>query len=89
MDGPGGAELGRIGGRAPAGGRLTPTELRAAELVALGRSNKEVAAALFVSTKTVEANLSRIYAKLGVQSRMELALLLAEERDASKPQGHS
>jgi len=83
------AELGRIGGRAPAGGKLTPTELRAAELVALGRSNKEVAAALFVSTKTVEANLSRIYAKLGVQSRMELARLLAEERAGSKPQGHS
>jgi DNA-binding CsgD family transcriptional regulator len=66
------AELARIGGRAPAGG-LTPTEERVAELVAEGRSNKEVADALFVSVRTVEANLTRIYAKLGIRSRAELA----------------
>ena len=65
-------ELARIGGRAPAGG-LTPTEERVAELVAEGRSNKEVAEALFVSVRTVEANLTRIYAKLGIRSRTELA----------------
>jgi DNA-binding CsgD family transcriptional regulator len=66
------AELARIGGRARSGG-LTPTEERVAELVAEGRSNKEVAEALFVSVRTVEANLTRIYAKLGIRSRTELA----------------
>jgi DNA-binding CsgD family transcriptional regulator len=66
------AELGRIGGRAPSGG-LTPTEERVAGLVAEGHSNKEVAEALFVSVRTVEANLTRIYAKLGIRSRTELA----------------
>ena len=44
-----------------------------AELVAAGRTNREVAAELFLSVKTVEANLSRIYRKLGVRSRTELA----------------
>jgi DNA-binding CsgD family transcriptional regulator len=65
-------ELARIGGRAAAGG-LTPTEQRVADLVAGGRSNKEVAAELFVSVRTVEANLTRVYAKLGIRSRTELA----------------
>jgi DNA-binding CsgD family transcriptional regulator len=64
-------ELARIGGRT-ASGELTATERRVAELVAEGRSNKEVAAALFVSVRAVEANLSRIYAKLDVSSRTEL-----------------
>jgi DNA-binding CsgD family transcriptional regulator len=66
------AELGRIGGRARSDG-LTPTEQRVADLVAEGRSNKEVAEALFVSVRTVEANLTRVYAKLGIRSRTELA----------------
>jgi DNA-binding NarL/FixJ family response regulator len=66
-------ELARIGGRAAGNGELTPTERRVAELVADGRSNKEAAAELFVSVKAVEANLSRVYAKLGVRSRSELA----------------
>jgi DNA-binding CsgD family transcriptional regulator len=66
------AELARIGGRTRSGG-LTPTEERVAGLVAEGRSNKEVAEALFVSVRTVEANLTRIYSKLGIRSRTELA----------------
>ncbi len=66
------AELARIGGRARSSG-LTPTEEQVADLVADGRSNKEVAEALFVSVRTVEANLTRIYAKLGIRSRTELA----------------
>jgi DNA-binding CsgD family transcriptional regulator len=66
------AELGRIGGRAQADG-LTPTEQRVADLVAEGRSNKQVAGELFVSVRTVEANLTRVYAKLGIRSRTELA----------------
>ena len=71
------AELGRIGGRAAAAPQLTPAEQRVAALVAQGRTNKEVAAALFVTVHTVEANLSRIYSKLGVRSRAELAHRLA------------
>ena len=67
------AELGRIGGRAPSGGELTPSERRVAALVAEGRTNRETAAALFVSERTVEGHLSRVYAKLGVRSRAELA----------------
>ena len=67
------AELGRLGGRAPAGDELTPTERRVAELVAAGATNKEVASTLFVSVRTVESNLTRIYSKLGVRSRAELA----------------
>jgi DNA-binding CsgD family transcriptional regulator len=67
------AELDRIGGRASSPRSLTPTEEQIARLVADGRSNGEVAAVLFVSVKTVEANLTRIYRKLGVSSRRELA----------------
>jgi DNA-binding CsgD family transcriptional regulator len=67
------AELGRIGGRTPAGKELTPSEERIAELVAEGKTNREVAAELFISVHTVEAALTRIYSKLGVRSRTELA----------------
>jgi DNA-binding CsgD family transcriptional regulator len=63
---------------------LTPTEQRIAELVAEGRSNKEVAAVLFVTPKTVGTKLSRIYAKLGVHSRTELAHRLPKPTRASK-----
>ena len=66
------AEQARIGGRTTIEG-LSETELRVAQLVAEGRSNKEVAATLFVSVRAVEANLSRVYAKLGIESRTELA----------------
>jgi DNA-binding CsgD family transcriptional regulator len=78
------AELARIGGRAPSGGELTPAEQRVAELVLEGLSNKQVAAALFVTRKTVETQLSRIYAKLGIHSRTELARRVSQEREASK-----
>jgi DNA-binding CsgD family transcriptional regulator len=74
-------ELARVPGRRPRGSRLTPTERRVAELVAEGRANKEVAAALFVTVKAVEANLSRVYAKLGVRSRTELAQRFAGEAE--------
>jgi DNA-binding CsgD family transcriptional regulator len=68
------AELGRIGGRRRVEG-LTPAERRVADLVAEGRTNREVAATLFLSEKTVATHLSHIYAKLGVRSRTELARL--------------
>ena len=66
------AELQRVGGRSRSHG-LTPTETRVAALVAEGQTNREVADALFVTVRTVEANLTRIYSKLGVRSRSELA----------------
>lgn len=53
-------------------GELTPSEQRVAELAASGMTNRDVAAALFISPKTVEANLARIYRKLGIKSRAEL-----------------
>jgi len=66
-------ELARIGGRSSPRGELSGTESDIVELVVLGRSNKEVAEALHLSTKTVEWNLSRIYTRLGVHSRTQLA----------------
>jgi DNA-binding CsgD family transcriptional regulator len=59
---------------------LTPTEEQVAELAAAGRTTREVAQLLFLSPKTVEANLTRIYRKLGVGSRAELGARIAERR---------
>jgi len=74
------AEVGRIA-PAPSGvSTLTPTEARVVALVASGRTNKEVAAALFLSIKTVESNLSRIYDKLNLRSRSELIAREASHR---------
>ncbi|MGF1431078.1 AAA family ATPase [Kitasatospora sp. LaBMicrA B282] len=61
------------------GGLLTASEQRMAGLAADGATNREVAAALFVSVKTVEGTLSRVYRKLGVRSRAGLARALAAE----------
>jgi DNA-binding CsgD family transcriptional regulator len=57
---------------------LTGQERQVAAEVALGRSNREVAAALFISPKTVEMHLTRIYRKLGLRSRAQLVRLAAE-----------
>jgi DNA-binding CsgD family transcriptional regulator len=70
------SELGRIGGRSPSRGELTTGERRIAALVAEGRTNREVAAALFLAEHSVETALTRVYRKLGVRSRAELAHLL-------------
>ena len=70
-------ELTRIGGRTPSGTELTEGEQRIAALVAEGSTNREVAAALFLTVHSVETALTRIYRKLGVRSRAELAHLLA------------
>jgi DNA-binding NarL/FixJ family response regulator len=73
-------ELARTGSGKPVrGSELTPTESRVAELVASGQSNKDVAAALFVSVRTVEANLSKIFRKFGIESRSELAGRLRDD----------
>jgi DNA-binding NarL/FixJ family response regulator len=58
---------------------LTDREREIAELVAEGRSNKQVAAALFLSEKTIEHHLSKAYGKLGVRSRTELAAAFARD----------
>jgi DNA-binding CsgD family transcriptional regulator len=65
-------ELGRIGGRTRQEG-LTSAESRVAVLVAEGRTNREVAAALFLTERTVASHLTHVYAKLGIRSRTELA----------------
>lgn len=68
------AEIGRISARRPGrADELTPTESRVVELAASGRSNKEIAQALFITISTVEGHLSHAYAKLGVRSRAQLA----------------
>ncbi|MFD8598600.1 AAA family ATPase [Kitasatospora sp. NPDC059646] len=57
--------------------RLTGAEQRCAELAAAGASNRDIAATLNVSVKTVEATLTRIYRKLGLHSRVQLARAVA------------
>lgn len=70
-------ELRRLGMHAGQASELTPSEHRVAELTASGLTNREVAAALLVSPKTVEANLARIYQKLDIRSRAELGQRMA------------
>jgi DNA-binding CsgD family transcriptional regulator len=77
------SELARLDGT-PRRDELSPTERRVAELAAAGLTNREIAAAAFMSEKTVEANLSRAYRKLGVRSRTELAVLLVDEGEAER-----
>ena len=60
----------------PAANGLTRTEQRVAALVAQGRTNKEVAAAMFVTENTVQTHIRHIFQKLGVRSRTELAAKL-------------
>jgi DNA-binding CsgD family transcriptional regulator len=76
-------ELARLGLRSAPGG-LTETEAMIAELAATGMTNPEIAAAAFVSRKTVEANLSKVYRKLGVRSRVELARRLPQGQERSQ-----
>ncbi|MGA3154531.1 MAG: ATP-binding protein [Streptosporangiaceae bacterium] len=73
------SELSRIGLRPPAPLALTATEERVAGLAASGHTNRQVAQALFLSPRTVEANLARVYRKLGVSSRAELGAAMARK----------
>ena len=72
-----GDELGRVGLRPAASAELTETERQIADLAARGMTSAEIAGQLFLSTKTVSANLTRIYRKLGVRNRAELTAHLA------------
>ena len=66
-------------------GSLTPSERRVADLVAAGRSNPQIAQALFVSRATVETHLRSVFRKLGIASRDQLALLLSGHAHAPDP----
>jgi DNA-binding NarL/FixJ family response regulator len=81
------SELRAAGGMAPAPARreleaLTPHEIQVARLVAEGRTNREVAAALFLAPKTIEHHLSTIFRKLDVKRRTELARVFAGDLTA-------
>ena len=70
------AELSRVGVRSRAQGALTPIEAKIASLASQGHNNREIAGLLFISRKTVEANLTHIYRKLGIRSRAQLGTAL-------------
>jgi DNA-binding CsgD family transcriptional regulator len=63
--------------------RLTPQELQVARLVGEGRSNKDVAAQLFLSPRTIDAHLRNVFSKLGISSRTQLARLPLGSDDAT------
>lgn len=71
-------ELNHLKGSATGGLGLTPAEERIARRAAAGLSNREIAAELFLSTKTVEMNLSNVYRKLGIRSRSQLHSRLSQ-----------
>ena len=74
------AELDRASG-ARTRAELTASERRVAELAATGVTNREMAAVLFISPKTVEATLSRIYRKLNIRSRAELGRIMGSANE--------
>jgi len=85
-------ELRASGARARRGPPATDAELTASEsqiaaLIAEGKTNKYIAAALFLSPKTVEFHLGHIYRKLGVHSRTQLALAIVHDESASAGAG--
>jgi DNA-binding NarL/FixJ family response regulator len=81
-------ELRRLGHRVlrpaadAADGPLTVREREIAELITAGRTNREVAEQLVLSTRTIEAHVRNIYGKLGVRSRVELARVIADRPDS-------
>jgi len=70
-------ELRPLGGRPTSRETLTPAEQRVADLAASGLTNRQVASTLFISAKTVEATLARVYRKLNIHSRAELGAHIA------------
>ena len=80
-----GSELARIGVSAPQTTLLTPSEERVAELAAAGMTNRDIGAAVFISPKTVEAKLARIYRKLNIHTRAELGREVGWQRQRNSP----
>lgn len=72
-------DLDRVGLRTTSSTALTETERRVADLAATGRTVRQVADELFISPKTVEANLTRVYRKLAITGRVELATWVARQ----------
>lgn len=93
LAGQAGAELRATGERMPRPGHvnpasgLTPQQRQIAELVAGGATNREIAAALFVSTRTIDYHVRNILARLGLRSRIDLARILAPTSAAAEPVG--
>jgi DNA-binding CsgD family transcriptional regulator len=75
------AELARVNVAPTRKLTLTPSERRVAELAASGMTNRDIAAALYISPKTVEANLARVYRKLGIRTRAELGRHIGTDGD--------
>ena len=79
------SEIRRLGLRHRPPGELTASERRIAELAAAGLTNRQVAETAFVSPKTVEANLARVYRKLGIRSRASSARASQRKQGRAKP----
>ena len=76
-------ELSRIGLRRTTGtDGLTSAQVRVAELVAAGMSNQQIAATLYMSTRSVESHLTKVYRELGIRSRSQLATALAATKES-------
>lgn len=71
------AELARIGLRPPSTHELSQTETQVARLAANGMTNRQIASALFLSPRSVDGVIARIYQKLGIRSRAELGSRMA------------
>lgn len=82
------AELRRVPIRRGRGAGLTPTERQVAERAAVGMTSAQIGQAMFMSARTVEANLARIYRTLGIRSRAELGARMAQEPRPGDP-GHT
>jgi DNA-binding NarL/FixJ family response regulator len=67
---------------------LSPSELRVAELAGSGLTNRQIATQLFLSPKTVDANLARAYGKLGIRSRAELGAWMVRGSETELDAGH-
>jgi DNA-binding CsgD family transcriptional regulator len=80
------AQRGRGERKRPSSGwaSLTPAELDVVRLVSEGLGNKDIATRLFVSPRTVQSHLTRVYTKLGLTSRVQLAQEAARRADTTQ-----